>query len=318
MKGVSRRAFLASGAAGIAGTLAGCSGDSETVQLQIHTAAEGASHYNMSVPLVDLLSENSEEPQLSATVSSSDGSVANMRLLGNDNTDIGTSVDQVAHLAYNGIGPFEGESVDCRCIMRGEVVGQFYVVQEDSDINSIADLDGRSVSPGPEGGGTTGQHESLMEQFGIETEDVYLTYSEGGRALRDGDVDAWFIFYGAPVTNAFATDGEDLRVLGFDDEELEQVQEVFPWTAESEVTPEMLEGHDETVQVMGTNGFWLTTADMDNDIVRELCRVVTQNPEPIRDANVNSEDFGLEFAYYEFGVPYHEGAVEYFEEEGVI
>lgn len=318
MRGLSRRAFLASTAAGVTGALAGCSGDSETVQLQIHTAAEGASHYNMSVPLVELLDENSEDPQLSATVSSSDGSVANMRLLREGNTDIGTTVDQVGHLAYNGLGPFEGEAVDCRCIMRGEVVAQYYVVREDSDIESIADLDGRSVTPGPEGGGTTGQHQSLMEQFGLDTDDVYLTYSEGGRALRDGDVDAWFIFHGAPVTNAFATDGEDLRILGFDDQELEQVQEVFPWTAEAQVTPDMLENHDETVQAMGTNSFWMTSPDMDNDVVHELCRVVTQNPEPIRDANVNSQDFGLEFAYYEFGVPYHEGAVEYFEEEGVI
>jgi len=303
---------------GVAGALAGCSGDGDAVQLQIHTAAEGASHYNMSVPLVELLDEESEDPQLSATVSSSDGSVANMRLLREGNTDIGTTVDQVGHLAYNGLGPFEGEAVDMRCIMRAEVVGQFYVVRADSDINSIADLDGRSVSPGPEGGGTTGQHQSLMEQFGIETEDVYLTYSEGGRALRDGDVDAWFIFYGAPVTNAFATDGEGLRVLGFDNDELEQVQEVFPWTAQAQVTPDMLEGHDETVQAMGTNGFWMTSPDMDDDVVHEMCRVVTQNPEPIRNANVNSEEFGLEFAHYEFGVPYHDGAVEYFEEEGVI
>jgi TRAP transporter TAXI family solute receptor len=299
--------------------LAGClGGGGDGVSWQVHTAAEGASHYNMSAPLVELMQDNSEDPSISVTVSSSDGSVANMRMLADGNTDVGTSVDQIAHLAYNGIGPFEGESVDLRLMARAEVVGQYYVVREGSDINSISDLDGKSVTPGPEGGGTTGQHQSLMEAFGIETNDTYLTYSEGGRALRDGDVDAWFIFHGAPVINAFATDGGNLRVLGFDEEEIGVVQETFPWTTQGEITPDMLQNYDRTAQVMGTNSFWITTPDKDADAVYEFVETATQNPQPIRDANVNSTEFGPEFAHYDFDVPYHEGAVSYFEDEGIV
>lgn len=314
-----RRAFLASGAAAGAGLLAGCQdaiGGGETVHLQIHTAAEGASHYNMSAPLVEMLPEHSEDPQLDATVSTSDGSVANMRMLGHDETDVGTSVDQVAHLASNGEGPFD-EEIDIRIMARAEVVAQYYVVREESDIETVSDLDGKTVTAGPAGSGTLGQHEALMEQYGLETEDVHLGYAEGGRALRDGDVDAWFIFHGSQVMNAFATDGDMLRLAEFTDEEMEGLQEAFPWTTETEVTPDMLENYDNTVQAMGTNGFWITTPDTRNDVVHEFCRVVTNNPEPIREANINSRDFGLEYAYYEFGVPYHEGALEYFEEQDV-
>ncbi|WP_256566945.1 TAXI family TRAP transporter solute-binding subunit [Natrinema gelatinilyticum] len=318
MSRITRRGYITSGSVIGVGTIAGCLGGGDTVNLQVHTAAEGASHYNMSAPWVKLLQEHSEDPKLSATVSSSDGSVANMRMLGNGDTDIGTSVDQVAHLAYNGLGPFEGEEVEMRCIMRGEVVAQYYVVRADSDIESIQDLDGKSVSPGPEGGGTTGQHQELMDTYGLETDNTYLTYGEGGRALRDGDVDAWFIFHGADVMNAFATDGDKLRLLEFSDEEFDQLQEVFPWTTEAKVTPEMLENYDNTIRAMGTNGFWMTAPEKDNDVIYELCRTVTQNPEPIREANVNSENFGLEFAHYDFGIPYHDGAVEYFEDEGVL
>lgn len=315
-----RRAFLTGSVTAGTGLLAGCSGlgggGGDTVRLQIHTAAEGASHYNMSAPLVQLLPENSEDPKLEATVSTSDGSVANMRRLGEGNTDIGTSVDQVAHLASNGQGPFDDE-VDIRIVSRAEVVTQFYVVRQDSDIETVSDLDGKSVTAGPAGSGTLGQHQALMEQYGIETENVHLGYSEGGRALRDGDVDAWFIFYGSPVTNAFATDGDRLRFARFTDDEMKGLQEAFPWTTQTQVTPDMLENYDSTIQAMGTNGFWITTPDMDAEVVREFVEVITNNPKPIREANVNSREFGLEYAYYDFGVPYHEGALEYFEEEGV-
>ncbi|TYT62577.1 TAXI family TRAP transporter solute-binding subunit [Natrialba swarupiae] len=319
MPPVSRRSFLASGSVVGAGLVAGClGGDDDSVHLQVDTAAEGASHYNMSAPWVELLPDHSEDPALNATVSSSDGSVANMRALDDGEIDVGTSVDQIGHLAYNGQGPFDGNEIDIRCIMRGELVPQYYVVQADSDIDSIWDLDGRSVTPGPEGGGTTGQHEALMDQYGLETDDVYLSYGEGGRALRDGDVDAWFVFHGSDAINAFATDGDELELLEFDDEAMEGLQEVFPWTVEADVTPDMLENYEETTGVMGTHGYWMTTPEMDDDVVYELCRVVTSNPEPIRDSNVNSEEFGLEFAHYDFGVPYHDAAIEFFEDEGVL
>ncbi|MCW8173600.1 hypothetical protein D8S78_23360 [Natrialba swarupiae] len=129
-----------------------------------------------------------------------------------------------------------------------------------------------------------------MDQYGLETDDVYLSYGEGGRALRDGDVDAWFVFHGSDAINAFVTDGDELEPE-FDDEAMEGLQEVFPWTVEADVTPDMLENYEETTGVMGTHGYWMTTPEMDDDVVYELCRVVTSNPEPIRDSNVNSEEF---------------------------
>ncbi len=118
--------------------------------------------------------------------------------------------------------------------------------------------------------------------------------------------------------NAFATDGDELRVLGWTEDEFDSMQEVFPWTARAEVTPDMLENYEETELAMGTNSFWVTMPEMDDDVVYEMTRAILENPEPIQESNVNSENLETEWAYYDFGVPYHDGSLEYFEEHGLI
>ncbi|MWV38441.1 TAXI family TRAP transporter solute-binding subunit [Natrialba sp. INN-245] len=314
----NRRQFLTSGLAVGTGLVAGClGGDDDARDLSIHTAGEGASHYTKSAPLVELLPEHTEDPPLSATVSTSDGSVANIRNLDNGEIDIGTTVDQIGHLAYNGEVPFEDE-IDIRCIMRSEVVAQYYVVRDDSEIETIFDLDGVTMTSGPEGSGTHGQHDTLMDHYGLETDDQYMGYGEGLRALRDGDLDAFFGHHGSDTMNAFATDGDELRVLGWTEDEFDSMQEVFPWTARAEVTPDMLENYEETELAMGTNSFWVTMPEMDDDVVYEMTRAILENPEPIQESNVNSENLETEWAYYDFGVPYHDGSLEYFEEHGLI
>lgn len=296
--------------------IAGCIGDSndDAHHLQIHTAAEGGDYYNFSAPLVELLAEHSDDPKLEATVSTSDGSIQNIRMLNERETDIGASVDQVLFLADNGAGPFE-EEIDLRVIMRASITPQFFVVRDDSDIHSIEDLNGKTVTAGPAGSGTLGQYQQLEDQFDIDAETQNLDHGEGGNALIDGDVDAWWIFFGADVQNIFATQGDDLRILEFSDAELDGISEVFPWTTDVELTPEMLSELDEPKRTMGSNNYWITYPEYDNDVISEFCRVTIEHAEAIREANPASGDFGFDFAFHDAVLPYHDGASQYRDEQ---
>ncbi|WP_436933854.1 TAXI family TRAP transporter solute-binding subunit [Halovenus marina] len=318
MPRISRRSFIASAGIGSVSALAGCLGSSgDTVQLTVSTAAESGSHYVMSAPLVDVLPDNTEDPELQATVSTSDGSVANMRFLHDGEADIGTTVDSIGTFAYNGEAMFEEEK-EIRLMARGELVLQYYVVQEDSDIESIADLEGKTITAGPEGSGLSGQHTAYMDHLGLDVENEPMSPTEGGRALRDGVVDAWWINHDSRPVDAFANDGDNLRVVPFSDDNIEAWQEIFPGTVSRELTPDMLENYDTTTQVIGTNSFWACNPSMENDIVYAFVEAVLENSEPIQEANIGSQGLNPEMGYFDIGVPYHDGAVEYFEEEGVV
>lgn len=321
MPSQTRRQYLKYTAAGVGSTfLAGCSqlsGSGGATQLGISTAAQGASHYTMSAPIPDLLDEHSNDPELEATVRTSEGSVANMRALGQGTTEIGTAVAPVVFEAYNGTGVFDSE-IDLRLLMQGELPPQYHVVRAGSDIETVSDLEGKTVTAGPAGSGLQGPHKTMMEILEIDVEYEYLGYAEGGRALRDGDVDAWWIFHGNPPQNAFAAAGDDLRVLSFTDAELDPVKEEFPFITEYEMSQDMLPGMSSDRTTWASGSFWCATEEtLDADAAEEFVRVVTEQPEAIQEANVNSRNFGTEFAYADIGVPYHEGAEAYFEDAGI-
>lgn len=321
MPSQTRRQYIKYTAAGVGSSLvAGCSGltGSGATQVGISTAAQGASHYTMSAPIPDILNEHSSDPELQATVRTSEGSVANMRSLGQGTTEIGTAVAPVAFEAYNGTGVFDSQ-IDLKLLMQGELPPQYHVVRADSGIESVSDLEGKTVTAGPAGSGLQGPHKTMMELLDINVEYEYLGYAEGGRALRNGDVDAWWIFHGNPPQNAFATAGEDLRVLSFTDAELETIKSEFPFITEYEMAQDMLPGMSSARTTWASGSFWCATSDtLSADVAEEFVRVVSEHPEPIREANVNSREFGVEFAYADIGVPYHEGAQTYFQDAGVL
>ena len=321
MPDVSRRSILKGSCIATGGLLAGCieglGGGGSSSNLRIKTSSQSGTHYAFSSPVPELLNEHSKNPTLEATVSTSEGSVANMRAVHEENSEMGTSVDTVLWLAYNGTGAFSKE-LDVRTVMRASIAPLYHVVREGSDIETVQDLEGKTVTAGEAGSGTLGQHQGYMEELGVDVEYQNMSYTEGGRAIRDGDVDAWWIFHSPISQNAFAAAPDSLRVLGFTDSELQTLLEAFPYSDDTELTPDRLQGVDETKQVIGASSYWVTHPDIDTDVIKEFTRVVLENPEAIQEANQNSSRFGSDFAYFDLGVPYHEGAMEYFEEAGIV
>lgn len=321
MSAFTRRRYLTSTAVGIGSVLvAGCSELQESggaTQLGISTASQGASHYTMSAPIPDILSEHSGDPKLQATVRTSEGSMANMRAISDGSTSIGTAVAPVAYEAYNGTGNFDSK-IDVQLLMQGELVPQYHVVRADSGIESVSDLEGKTVTAGPAGSGLQGPHKTMMEILEINVEYEYLGYAEGGRALRDGDVDAWWIFHGNPPQNAFSAAGKDLRVLSFSDSELAAIKEEFSFISKYKMAKDMLPGMSGTRTTWASGSFWVATSTtISADVAEEFVRVVTNHPKPIQEANVNSREFGPEFAYSDIGVSYHDGAMTYFKDAGI-
>jgi TRAP transporter TAXI family solute receptor len=335
---MQRRAFIktAAGASatGLIAGFAGCSGQdtsnqmgdesdgngggADPTRLGISTASQGASHYNMSSPIPDLLEEHSGDPPLRATVRTSEGSVANMRKVGQMTTEIGTAVAPVAFQAANGAGSFD-EELDVELLMQGESVPQYHVVREDSDITSVMDLEGKTVTAGPSGSGLLGPHRTMMDLLDINVEYEFLGYSEGGRALLDGDVDAWWIFHGSPPRNVFSSAPDKLKVLEFSEDELQPILDEFPFISKYQMADDMLPGMEAERLTWTAGSFWTTNPDaMSADAAREFVEVVCEHPGPIQEANINSRNFGPEFAYSDIGIPYHEGAEQYFSDKGVI
>ena len=338
----NRRAFL--GKAGLVGTglIAGCMGGdggnndggggdggggdggdggdnsgSESVSFTIQAAAEGTTYYALTAPLSETLRQNSESPKLQPTVSTTGGGTQNMRALGQQSTDIAMAVSAATYGAYHGNEPYK-QKWDVRPIARADAYPMFHVVREDSDIETIEDLEGKSVSAGPSGSGALSIHEAIMELLGISIERKKLEHGEGGRALQDGKLDAWWVFVGPDVRKTFST--ADVRTIGFTEDQMSKILEERPWHSSITMNSDWIEQIQGEHLNPGVNPMWCAHKDYRTDVVKEFCRVLFEHTEPVERARSNPEPLTPEFAVYQdgFDVPYHKGAQEYYEEAGVL
>ncbi len=203
---LTRRETLAAAAVTGIGTIAGCLGDADpdaiengdddgvevdedAVELFIQAGPDGTSFQAISAPFGQAVRSYSENPPIDATVSSSGGGVENVRVLFQGETDVATTDGASSYNAMNGNDPFS-DPKPIKWLARAALGQRFYAVRADSDIEDIADLEGARVAPGPAGSGGYTQHEEIMETLGIEVDNASLEHSEGGSALRDGQVDA--------------------------------------------------------------------------------------------------------------------------------
>ncbi len=134
----------------------------------------------------------------------SNGSVANVRDLGNRRLEAGLVQADVAYKAYRGQGDFvqEGSYEQLRVIANLYPETMHLVVSADSDIHTVADLAGHRVSlEGPGSGALVGA-QFVIESYGLRDSDIEVVYVKpqlAAQAMRQGQLDAFFAIAGYPV-----------------------------------------------------------------------------------------------------------------------
>ncbi len=150
------------------------------------------------------------------------GSAANLRLLTGEYLQLAIAQADLVQDAYDQTGIFADEEED-----RGfGAVAALYtetcqvVVRADSDIQSIEDLHGRTVSIGAEESGSEQNARQILSAYGLNDKMVSmvnLNYEDAAAQLKAGRVDAIFMTVGAPSPVLTALAGEcGIRLLKVD------------------------------------------------------------------------------------------------------
>jgi TRAP transporter TAXI family solute receptor len=187
-------------------------------RLSIATGGAGGVYQVYGGGLADLLSD--ELPDSPTTAETTSASVDNLLLVANGDSDIAFALEDSAIDAVRGQESF-GEPLPLRALATLYPNITQVVVKADSDIESIEDMRGRTISVGSPGSGTEVIALRLLEVAGVDAdEDItkrQLGVGESVQALRDGSIDGFFWSGGVPtgaVTDLATTD--DIRLLETD------------------------------------------------------------------------------------------------------
>ncbi|MEK3934850.1 TAXI family TRAP transporter solute-binding subunit [Sporosarcina sp. FSL W7-1349] len=300
---------------------ADANGDAKT-NYTLTTAGTSGSFYAIGAALTQVLNNNSEI--LNVTNQASGGSVENIRLLDNKEVEFALVGGDSAVGAYEGKGEFEGESRED--LLRG--VFSMYsqplslVVLKDSGISSFQDLQGKKVAVGAPGSGSEVKSKEVLEVLGLPydsgVKQQYLSFAEAVEGMKDGQIDAAFIWAGVPVPAVQELASvREIDLITITEEEASKINQSNSAIYAETIPANTYSGVDEDKKTLAVNTQIVVGADVDEEIVYEFVKQVFENIDDIHAAHESMKEVTIETAPNNT-IELHPGAVKYYEEQGVL
>ena len=317
-----KQKWIAAALAGIllaAVLLNGCSSAETVRRLRFGAAGEGGVYREFGERFAALENETDNGTvELKTTA----GSAANLRLLTGEYLQLAIAQADLAQDAYDQTGIFADEEES-----RGfGAVAALYtetcqvVVRADSDIRSIEDLQGRTVSIGAEESGSEQNAMQILSAYGLNDKlvsMVNLNYEDAEAQLKAGKIDAVFITAGAPSPVLAELAGEcGIRLLNVDGAAAQRL--ISTYSAYSMVTlpAGTYFGQTEDVQTVGVKAVLLASDELPAKQVQKLTELLFSSREGLEEQlgiPLDAEQDAVEGV----GIPFHAGAAAYYKAAGI-
>jgi TRAP transporter TAXI family solute receptor len=292
-------------------------GAAQAQQLVLMTGPQGG----VWVPLGGQLKNMWEQAMPGVTVMALPGAgIANVRGVeeGKAQLGFGNSISTVDAIAGN--PPFETPHENVCNV--ATLYPQYFqiVVPRNSGIESVADLEGRSISTQPRG--NTGEliTQQILEANGLSYDDVqtsFVSYTDAVAQVKDGHSDAFAL--GTTVPSGAVMDlaaGTEIKLLDLSDS-IDAMKEMNPGYNLVTVPAGTYPGQEEDVQVIGYATHVVAACDLPEDQVYAMTKAMAENVETMTAVAKAMEGLTPEEMAQDVGVPMHPGAAQYYEEAGV-
>ena len=317
-----KKKWLAAALAGIllaAAVLSGCASTEKAKRLRFGVAGEGGIYREFGERFAALENETDNgQVELKATA----GSAANLRLLTGEYLQLAIAQADLVQDAYDQTGIFadeeEGRGFGAVAALYTETCQ--VVVRADSDIRSIEDLHGRTVSIGAEESGSEQNALQILSAYGLNDKMVSmvnLNYEDAAAQLKAGRVDAIFMTVGAPSPVLTALAGEcGIRLLKVDGAAAQRLMSAYSAYNTVTLPAGTYPGQTEEVQTVGVKAVLLASDALPAKQVQQLTQLLFSSREGLE------EQLGIpldpeENAVEGVGIPFHAGAAAYYKAAGI-
>lgn len=287
------------------------------------TADTGGSMYPAGAAVSQVWTNNVEGVKCNTQTST--GSFQNCQDVSTGEVDVAVATSDVVLNAYNGTGKF----ADIGKLDNLRVIGAVYtsvlsgVALKSSGLTYIHDLLGKRVAVGPAASATENATLAAFDAMGIDSSNTSLEnlgLGDGADSVGDGILDAAFGFAGLPIggqLNLAAT--KEIQVLDMTQEEIDKVLAGNAAYIQTKIPAGTYTGQDNDANTFGVKCLIIVTADMDADLVYDLCKAMNEHTEEMAAGNALLKDMtDPSFLCTQMPIPLHDGAQKYYSEQGLI
>ena len=296
-------------------SLAAC-GSGAATKLTMGTGGTSGTYYGYGGVLGQYIKNKAG---IDVTVVSTDGSKANIQGIAAGDYQLGTVQSDVMAYAWEGTRSFESDGkVDAFRVVAGLYAESVQLVTMDPEIKSVADLKGKSVSPGS---GVYFNAIDVLTAAGLTESDIkaqYQSFADSADALKDGKIDAAFIVAGAPtpaITELCTTNSAYL--VPIDGAVADALMAACPFYTTFKIPAGTYAGQTEDVTTVTVKATLIVSASASEEDVYKLTAAIFDNIDAITAENAKGAELSIENATSGMTAPFHAGAAKYFAEKGV-
>lgn len=293
---------------------------------KIGTGVVTGVYYPAGGVICRMVNRTRKEDGVRCVVESTNGSINNLEYLRKRELDLGIVQSDMVYHAYKGDDIFSevGADKDLRVIAFLHSEPFVVIARKGTGINSFNDLKGKRVYTGPEGSGMRITMEELMRRKGWNqssfTNVANLPPEGAAKALCSGKIDALTFAGGHPngavqqITSACST-----ALISVSDPAVDAMIRDNPYYSAATIPGGMYPGTPRDVHTFGMDAVLLTSADLDNDTAYLVAKSIFDNLEDFK--SLHPVLAGLNPASMVRSTPiapYHDGAVRYYREKGMM
>ena len=253
---------------------------------------------------------------------SSGASRANLEMIEEGDAQLATVQNDVMFYAYSGTSLFEGEDPFKNFSSAAGLYDEtIQIITCDENIQSVADLAGKTVSVGDEGSGVEFNAKQILESYGLSFDDINVvnaSFGDSASALEEGEIDAAFIVAGFPTTACEElADSKKISLVQLDEEHIADLQSKYDFYTETVIPGGTYTGVDGETTTVSVRAALVVSNEVSEDTVYELLKALFDNKDALAEKNAKFENLNVEDAVMGMSVPLHAGAKKFYEEQGI-
>lgn len=285
--------------------------------LTVGTASQGGTYFVYGNGLAGFIGE---ELGINASGEVTGGPVQNVTLVQTGDHDLGLITMGPMYAAWNGDSELAPglEHRDVRALFPMYQTPFQVITLSNSGITSVSDLNGKRVGVGPAGGTPGTYWPMFMESLGVNASVSYAGAADAASQLKDGLIDAFAFAAGVPISAFSQLAAEnDVLMFGFNDAELPTILANHPDVSALNIPAGTYAGHDYDQNSVAMWNFAVSHADLPESLAYEITKLVMENNDRMLQIHSAASETLLENVGNNGFLPFHPGAVRYYEEVGV-
>lgn len=250
-------------------------------------------------------------------------SAENVTLIRENRAEMAIAMSDVVAQAYQGFGAYEGKepATELRALL-GLYPNYVQLVTTDkTGIKKFTDLKGKRVGIGAPNSGVEVNARMMYEAHGMSYADSkvdYLNYGEAIAQLKNNMVDAVFVTSGIPNATIMELGTTSKIVLvPIEGEGLATLKKNYPFFVEATIPADVYDT-DSDIQTATVRNIMIVNKDLPADVAYDLTKGIFENIGDIQAAHATAKKhITLENSHIGVDIPFHEGAIKYYEEAGL-